>query len=144
MSGLHKDFHGYHNFILGYVEKKYGRRFMIYGMRRIGQNVYASVAQRLVKEGLTYLADYWKQIFELEEGKFSIDLKEDQMVLKVEQCPAVSWIAGKNWTLAPSFCEHCKVINEEICDTAGYECSIEYEQQKGCCVQRFRRKGVTR
>ncbi len=137
MSGLHKDFHGYHSFILKYVEKKYGRQFMFDGLRRIGKNVYSDVAEKLKKQGLEYFADYWKEIFELENGKFQIELEDDKLTLRVEQCPAVAHIHNRNWDISPVFCEHTRIINEEICKAAGYLCSIEYDQEKGRCVQQF-------
>ena len=137
MAGLHKDFHGYHNFILRHVEMRYGREFMVEGLRRIGQNVYSPVAERLAREGLAYFAEYWKDIFDLEGGEYEIALQDDRLVLTVKKCPALCYIRGKNWPVAGAFCEHTRIINEEICRTAGYRCSVEYDQEKGSCVQTF-------
>ena len=141
MSGLHKDFHGYHNFILQYVEQKYGRTFLIEGLRRIGRNVYAPLAERLAKDGLEYLAAYWKEIFDLEGGRCELSLQEQYLTLRVLKCPAICYVKDKGWPLAPSFCEHTRIINEEICHTAGYDCSVEYDQQQGHCVQKFWKAG---
>ena len=137
MAGFHKDFHGYHNFILRYVEMKYGREFMLQGLRRIGKNVYLSIAEKLAREGLAHLAEYWKEIFDLEGGEYEITLHNDQLTLTVRKCPAIHYIKSKNWPLAPGFCEHTRIVNEEICRTAGYQCSVEYNQGKGSCVQKF-------
>ena len=137
MAGLHKDFHGYHNFILRYVEMQYGREFMLQGLRRIGQGVYLPVAERLAREGLAYLAEYWKEIFDLEGGEYEITLQDNRLVLTVKKCPALYYIISKNWPLAPAFCEHTRIINEEICRTAGYRCSVVYNQEDGFCVQTF-------
>ena len=140
MSGLHKDFHGYHSFILQYVQREYGKAFLEEGLRRIGRVVYAPIAERLSKEGLVYFAAYWKEIFELEEARCQIELKDDRLLLTVIECPAVCHIKSKGWSVAPSFCEHTRIVNEEICRKAGYECSVDYDQNKGRCLQTFWKK----
>ena len=141
MSGLHKDFHGYHNFILKYVENKYGREFMLDGLRKIGATVYSDVAEKLKKQGLEYFADYWKEIFDLEDGRYQIELSDNELTLSVQQCPAIKHLHNKGWDVAPAFCEHTRIVNEEICKAAGYSCSVDYDRDKGSCVQRFWKGG---
>ena len=141
MSGLHKDFHGYHNFILQWVEENYGEDFLFEGLRRIGRNVYSPVAERLAAEGLKYLAGYWKDIFECEEGDFQIELADDLLTLKVNECPAISYLHSHNRPVAKHFCEHTRIVNEEICRPGGFDCSVEYDREKGCCVQKYWPKG---
>ena len=144
MSGPYKDFHGYHNFILTWVKENYGQQFMLDGLRRIGRNVYAPVSKRLAKEGLRYLADYWKEIFECEEGLCKIEFKNDVLILEVTRCPAIYHLLSQEWPIARCFCEHTRLINEEICKPAGFECSTEYIQKKGYCVQKFWPKGIAK
>lgn len=137
MSSLHKDFHGYHNFILNYVERKWGREFLNDGLRRIGRNVYVPIAERLANEGLPFFADYWRELFEIEGGQCDIELQADRLTLRVRECPAVAYITSKQWPLASSFCAHTRIVNEQICDAAGYECRVECDQENGSCVQVF-------
>ena len=119
------------------MEQKYGKAFLIEGLRQIGCKVYAPITDRLAEDGLRYLATYWQEIFDLEGGQCEISLQDESLTLRVLNCPAVSYIRDKDWPLAPSFCEHTRIINQEICRAAGYDCNVEYDQQQGRCVQKF-------
>jgi hypothetical protein len=44
------------------------------------------------------------------------------------------------YMIADRFCEGTRIVNEEICRAAGYECSVRYDQSRGRCVQRFWKK----
>ena len=137
MSGLHKDFHGYHSFILQYVQNKYGDTFLEQGLRRIGRTVYAPMAEALAEQGLDYFENYWKELFEAEGCDVRMCREGNTLVLEVTKCPAIEHLHGKNMHVAQRFCEHTRIVNEEICRAAGYECSTEYDQDQGRCVQRF-------
>lgn len=140
MSGIHKDFHGIHSFILEYVQERYGDAFLEKGLRRIGQIVYAPVAKNLAKQGLDYLEEYWREIFEAEDGEISTRREGETLVLEVKKCPAIAHLHAKGMPVARRFCDHTRIINEEICRAAGYESDVEYDQQHGRCVQRFRKR----
>jgi hypothetical protein len=97
----------------------------------------------LKARGLAALREHWRRIFTLEGGVFSfrtLRRKGPTLELRVRRCPAIHHMKKMGYVIADRFCEGTRIVNEEICCAAGYECSIEYEQSKGRCVQQFWRK----
>ncbi|MFH1008793.1 MAG: hypothetical protein V1800_15055 [Candidatus Latescibacterota bacterium] len=134
---VHKDFHGAMSYGMQHVCERYGEEAMAEFLERVAKGVYGPLSERLKKEGLTALEEHWRHIFTIEEGDFDLGYEGDQLVLHVHQCPAIHHMQAHGYAIAERYCEHTRLVNEGICRAAGYECSVEYDQEKGRCVQSF-------
>ena len=61
----------------------------------------------------------------------------DVLVLEVHKCPAIQHLKQSGFPVMEKFCESTRITNEEICAGAGLKCSVEYDRENGCCVQKF-------
>ena len=95
----------------------------------------------LKKKRLKALEEHWREIFDLEKGKYSLKYKNNQLILEVKRCPAVSHILKMRYKLSDSFCESTRIVNETICKEAGYKCSLKLGNKKGTCEQKFWKEG---
>jgi len=138
---VHKDFHGALSFGLQFLLDRYGPEEMEAYLRRVAEEVYRPLRERLKREGLSALEEHWRKVFTLEgcrEGEdFALSYEDGVLVLKVHRCPAIHHIRNRGYRLADRFCESTRIVNEGICRPVGYGCSVEYDQEAGRCVQRF-------
>jgi len=141
MANVHKDFHGSMSYGIQYLYEKYGEKELVEYLKQLAHTVYSPLIEALKMRGLPALYEHWDYIFTIEDADFEIGYEEnDVLFLKVRKCPAIYHMRENNYQVAEKYCEHCRTINEEICHSAGYECSIEYDQDKGSCIQKFWRK----
>lgn len=137
MRNIHKDFHGSFSITLDYLKDTFGQDVMESYLRRMAKNVYRPLIKKLKRKGLKALEEHWREIFDLENGKYSISYKNSKLILKVKECPAVSHIIKMGYKLSNSFCESTRIVNETVCKEAGYQCSLKLGNKKGVCEQRF-------
>ena len=134
---LHKDFHAALCNGIKYIDDNYGEDATKEYLQQVGATFFEPLSAALKKEGLSALEKHWQKVFDKEEGKFSLTYEQDTLVLKVEECPAVTYLKKINQFCTERFCETTVVVNETICRQAGYQCSCQYQSGKGRCVQRF-------
>ena len=137
MADVHKDFHGGLSYGVQHLQEQYGEDALYDYLRKTGRAVYAPLIDELKEDGLCALAAHWARIFTLEEGDFELTFEGDRLVLKVNRCPAIHHMKEQEYVIADKFCETTRVVNEEICHAAGYECSVDYDRENGRCVQEF-------
>jgi len=137
MVGVHKDFHGLLSGCLQYLADYYGEGEVEAYLRQVAAQVYRPLSQALARQGLAALEAHWQRIFELEEADVDLRYEGEQLVLQVHTCPALEYMRDNSEHIYPKFCEHTRIVNQGICQPAGYECAVEYDQDAGCCVQRF-------
>ena len=135
---VHKDFHGSLSFGFKFLEEQYGFEGMEEFLSTLGGSVYKDLSDDLGKRGLVALREHWERIFTLEGGEFDMKMEGDTLVLHVKKCPAIHHMKESKYAIAPHHCEHTRIVNESICRPAGFEATVEYDQEKGCCVQRFK------
>jgi len=137
MANVHKDFHGGLSYGLQFVEDRYGPEGLRDFLSGLADTVFKPLVEDLRVRGLPALRDHWQTIFELEDGDFELRMEGDTLVLDVRRCPAVSHMKEHGYAVADHYCEHTRIVNEAVCQAAGYACSVEYDQEAGRCVQRF-------
>jgi hypothetical protein len=134
---VHKDFHGALSYGIDFVVEQHGLEGLREYLAGLADTVYAPLVERLRSEGLAALRDHWREVFTLEEGKFELHEDDGVLTLEVIECPAIAHIKARGYAISPHFCEHTRLLNEAICERAGYACSTESDQAAGRCVQRF-------
>jgi len=139
MTHVHKDFHGALSYAFEFLVEQYGEAGLRDFLTRLADTVYAPVVQDLREHGLPALENHWRRIMDLEDADYTIGMDGDALVLDVHRCPAISHMQTHDYRISEHFCEHTRIVNEAICDRAGYQATVEYDRAKGRCVQRFRK-----
>ncbi len=134
---LHRDFHGSLSYAIKYVEDNYGIEGVEEYLQQVARTYFKPLSDNLKIKGLSVLETYFSNMFTTEGGDFEIIKDEATLTLKVNKCPAVSHLKENNLFFTNNFCLTTKVVNETICEDAGYCCSCEYDSDKGKCVQKF-------
>jgi hypothetical protein len=139
---LHKDFHGSLCYAIKYVDEKFGHDATEEYLRRVGSTYFAPLSEKLKKDGLTALKEHFEKIFDLEQGEYEINISPDgsEMTLTITKCPAILHLLSKNMLFTDRHCETTRIVNQTICQNAGYTAECDYEPGKGKCVQRFRKE----
>ncbi len=139
MSNVHKDFHGVLSFGLQFLEEHYGIDAVREFLSGLTETVYTAFVEDVRARGLAAIEDHWQTVFQLEGGDFDVRAEGDTLELRVNRCPAVTHLQEQGFLVAEHFCEHTRMVNEAVCAAAGFTAEVEYDQEAGRCVQRFRR-----
>lgn len=139
MVNVHKDFHGALSHGLSFLRERFGPEGMREFLEGLAETVYRPLVDDLRARGLSALEDHWARVFELERGDVSIERTGDELVLNVHRCPALAHLRARGYPIADTFCEHTRIVNDAVCRAAGYVAEVDYDQEAGRCVQRFRR-----
>jgi len=138
---LHKDFHGALSVGLEYLEQRFGTEGVREYLRQFAAAFYAPLKADLIARGLPALKEYFERIYAAEGGRFSLEGSAGELVLRVDDCPAVSHMRQNGYPVAALFYETTKTVNETICDgTPFYAELAEYDHETGRSVQVFRRR----
>ncbi|MCX8082663.1 MAG: hypothetical protein N3D17_04640 [bacterium] len=137
---IHKDFHGALSTGFEYLKKRFGKKTLEEFLEVCGRNMYRDLIKKIKKEGLHPIEKYWNAIFSLEGAKFKIERKSNEVVLKVTECPAISYIRKAGYSIYSDFCIQCRVINRVIAEETGFVSEVVSEQNKCRCIQKFKER----
>lgn len=138
---LHPDFHGALSVGLEYLENRFGPESVREYLWRFASSFYAPLREEIRARGLSALKAYLERIYGAEGGRFSLDCTEDELTLRVEECPAVAHMRARGYGVAGLFHETTRTVNEAICQDTPFSAELQdYDPQTGRGVQVFRRR----
>ena len=91
---MHKDFHVTADIGITYVGKNYGDDAVKEYLTKYALSFYKLLAEKVKEKGLKTLEDDFKNVYEKEEWTEYLhsELKEDSLTIKVDKCPAVTFM----------------------------------------------------
>ena len=140
---LHKDFHGAMSTGIQYLHEKYGEAAVRDYLRQYADAYHAPLKDAIRQRGLAALKDYLEQIYEIEGGEIEIEFSEDELVLEVAACPAVTHMREHGYQVADLWVETTRTVNQQLCEGTPFACELlEYDDETGRSVQRFYRRAA--
>lgn len=138
---FHKDFHGVLSGGIEYLHVNYGEQAVREYLRQFARSFHAPLTRAIRERGLIALEEHFAKLYELEGGTIHITRSEDELVLEVDACPAVTHMRQEGYHVARLFHETTKTVNEAICEGTPFEAElVQYDDQTGRGIQRFRRR----
>ena len=135
----HLDFHGAANTTIDFIVERFGIAALHDIFARVGKDVYADIHDHLKAGNSAELARHWQYFFERENGEFSIETTDDEIVLTVRRCPAYWHVKKIASTVSPHFCDQTIKVNEALADGTPFTISTEITGE-GACRQVIRRR----
>ena len=138
---LHKDFHGGLSGGIEYLHQHFGEEAVREYLREFTRAFYAPLIDQINQRGLVALKERLEEIYALEGGQIRVSFCEDELILQVEACPAVTHMRERGYPVARLFVETTKTVNEALCEGTPFGAELlEYDEQSGRSVQRFYRR----
>ena len=138
---LHRDFHGALSCGIDYLEQHFGEEAVREYLREFASTYYAPLIEGLKSRGLIALKEYFEKMYETEGARVEVTCSDDELLIKVSACPAVTYMREKSYTVARLFYETTKTVNESICQNTPFVAElVEYDDETGRSVQRFYRR----
>jgi hypothetical protein len=138
---LHKDFHGALSTGITYLEQRYGAEAVRDYLRQFARGFYAGVTQAINERGLIALREHLERSYALEGGQISITCSDDELLLKVEACPAVTHMREHGYAVAPLFYETSRTVYAAICEDTPFALEwLRYDEESGQSAVRFFRR----
>jgi len=138
---LHQDFHGALSTGLDYLEETYGEEAVREYLRQFADSYYSPLKQDLARRGLAALAEHFSRVYEIEHADVQIVLGDDELVIRVPACPAVTHMRERGYKVARLFVETTRTVNEALCEGSDFMAELlEYDEETGRSVQRFSRR----
>ena len=138
---LHKDFHGALSAAIEYLDSNYGEQAVLDYLKQFANVFYSPLKAALQKRGLVALQAHFENIYKTEGAECETVLSDDELIVKVEACPAVMHMRRNSYHVAERFHETTKAVNEAICRGSEFSAELaEYDPDTGRSVQRFYRR----
>ncbi len=138
---LHKDFHGALSCGIDYLEEHYGPDAVRQYLHDFAISFYAPLRAELNKRGLAALKQHFEEIYRIEAGRVEFEFSPDELLIRVEACPAVMHMREHGYPVARMFDETTRSVNDAICEGTPFVAELlEYYPDTGRSVQRFYRR----
>ena len=136
---VHKDFHGIMSFLIKFIRKKHGARHMDRFFTDAAVYIYRPLIQRIKEKGLQEIKKHFSRVFDAEDGKYRFQKDtEEELVFRVDRCPPIWHMKDSGAVIDERFCHCCtELVNTAIAEECGFRFSVDYDQEKGSCLQRF-------
>ncbi len=138
---LHKDFHGAMSTGIAYLHERYGEEAVRKYLRQFVEAYHAPLKEAIRRRGLAALQEYLERTYGIEGGDIEIACSEDELVLKVAACPAVTHMREHGYPVADLWVETDGTVNKQLCEGTAFAFELlEYDSETGRSVQRFYRR----
>lgn len=137
MNYLHKDFHGCLSTCLIFIQEHYGKDTVKNYLYEIGKSCYPELIEEIRRKGIQAWKKFIQDMYTAEGADFSIEDMDEGFVLKVNLCPAISYIKNKGMPLLEDFCITTREVNRAIATESGVEFSVEHDCDAMKCTQYF-------
>jgi hypothetical protein len=135
---LHKDFHYTLSLIFDFLRENYGVDEMERIMKKVGSVIYAPLIKDMKENGLDAIEKHMKELMDLEDGIYESEKQGNSITFRIKKCPAIDHMKNKDLNISDDFCRiSTGLVSREIAGEAGYRFSVDYDQDKGQCVQKF-------
>jgi len=138
---FHPDFHGALSAGIEYLALRYGDEAVREYLRRFAAAYYAPLKQAVQQRGLVALKEYYERVYEREGAKIATELSRDELLVRIEACPAVMHMRKRGYRVARLFHETTRTVNDVLCEDTPFAAElVEYDPETGRAVVRFRRR----
>ena len=138
---LHKDFHGALSLGIDYLDQRGGLQAVRDYLRQFASAFYPPLTEALKRRGLVALKEHFERVYRTEGTEVSLRLSEDELIVEVPRCPAVTYMRQHGHHVARLFHETTRTVNEAICEGTGFAAElVRYDEQTGASCQRFYRR----
>ena len=124
---LHKDFHGALSIGIEYLHQTYGEEAVCRYLWQFATRWYAPLTHELCERGLVALQEHFERIYALEGGHITITRTEDELILHVDACPAVTYMRQQGYPVAMLFCETTRTVNGPLVAILVYYLTTTYQ-----------------
>ena len=138
---LHKDFHGALSTGIDYLDQKFGEEAVREYLREFANSFYAPLKQEIRERGLAAIKEHFEEVYKVEGGEVEMEMTDDELVIRVAACPAVTHMREHGYPVARLWHETTRTVNEMLCEQTPFAAElVEYDEQTGRSVQRFYRR----
>lgn len=138
---LHKDFHGALSVGIDYLQDNFGEEAVREYLRDFTNTYFAPLKEEIKQRGLPVLKEYFEHLYQEEGGDAEITLSNDELVIRVAVCPAVTHMREHGYPVARLFYETTKTVNETLVEGTDFAAElVDYDDETGHNTQRFYRR----
>ena len=138
---LHKDFHGALSTGIEYLHEHFGADAVRDYLRQFASAYYAPLTAAMRERGLTAMKEYLEHMYAAEGGDISLVGFDDELMLEVAACPAVTHMREHGYRVARLWSETTRTVYEAICEGTPFAVEMaEYDDATGRARVRFYRR----
>lgn len=137
---LHQDFHGTLSAGLQYLQDTYGPEAVIEYLQQTTDSLYAPLKEDLGRRGLVAIEEYLRDLYKTEGGEVALELSNNELLVHVEECPAVRHMRENGYEVADMWVETTRTVYSRLVEDTQYSFELlEYDDQTGETRMRFHR-----
>lgn len=125
---LHRDFFVTGDIGIAYVGETYGDEAVQEYLEQYARSYHKLLAEEVKKNGLVVLKEYFDSVYEKEEWSEYVraELSADTLMVKVEKCPAVTYMKSIGHTPSKWYKETVYTVYKTLADMCGCGFKIAY------------------
>ena len=137
---FHRHFHVGLSFGLDYIAELYGEDAVKEYLQQYTRVYHKPLIEKIKKDGLDALQDYFKWLYEIEEAPEVISFERDggELIIEIEKCPVIEYIKDEGEKVSPYFIETTNTVNKTLVEDTPYAFEmISFDKETGKSRQRF-------
>ena len=129
---LHKDFHVTADIGISYVGENYGDDAVKEYLTQYAKSFYKLLVEKVKKNGLKALEDDFINVYRKEEylEDLHVALTEDALKIKVDKCPAVTFMKSIGHTPSKWYKETTYTTYKTLADMCGFDFMVNYYNEE--------------
>lgn len=129
---VHLDFHGATNTTIDFIVDRYGVDVLNEIFLKVAKDVYVDLHTHLKNGDANELVRHWQYFFERENGDFSIEVNDDEIVLTVRSCPAYMHVKKIAPSVSEHFCDQTIKINNALAEGTPFTIDTQITGEASC------------
>ncbi|MCL5072764.1 MAG: hypothetical protein M1308_18000, partial [Actinobacteria bacterium] len=130
--------HGVMNFLIKFIRENHGEKHLEAFFTYAAAYIYKPLIERIRKNGLTEMKQHIEKVFSMEGGKVVFKIEDNYLVCNIKKCPAIYFMKDHKMEIDKNFCKSStEIVNRSIAKESGYSFKVDYDQEKGSCIQKF-------
>lgn len=135
---VHKNFHGLMSYLIKFIRENHGEKHLESFFSSSAVYIYKPLIKRIKDNGLVEIKKHLEKTFSIEDGEFDLKFKDNRITFNVKKCPAICFMKDKKIEIDKDFCKYStEVVNKSIAKECSYNFKVDYNQEKGSCIQIF-------
>ncbi len=138
---LHKDFHGALSAGIEFLHRRWGAEAVREYLHQFARTYYAPLSAALRERGLAAMKEHLERTYEAEGGRITMRCSDDELLLEVEACPAVTHMRQRGYAVAELFSETTRTVYQAICEDTPFAVEVlQHDDDTGRSRVRFYRR----
>lgn len=142
-----REWYGGYSIIYRWFEDRFGYEELENYWHYVAKEVYAELAEKFKSGGVNYIAEYFREIIEEDEGKAEITVEGGSVTIDIQECPDYIWQTYYDQGFSmprDNYYKSYEIIYGDVAKMSGYDFEMLRFDTTGKLKFRFTKQEVAK